>query len=554
MRAPRALGAIVLVTALALSPILLAGYLCFDDFQHILENPNLQSTSVGGLLAFWTRPYFALYIPLTYSLWWLLSAPVHLLGATLQQSAWVFHGLNLLLHLGNTVLVFWLVRTLLERRLPSQPATSDERVQTLSLAAALLFALHPVQVESVAWIAECKGDLSTLLGLLGLLAYYRSPRRYPTAVLFVAAMLAKPSALVFPGVLLIVNRVLLRRSGKTSAAFPALLWLLLLPLALLTRRLQPEINIDFVPSVGQRLLVASDALTFYLRKLVVPASLALDYGRSPRVVLTAAHAGAWRALGPAIVALTALAVSAHALARPPARPWRAFVTCGLSVFVLALAPVLGLIPFEFQDFSTVADHYMLVSMLGAALMLVGVLVRAAEASRTRAVLAGVVVLLVGLGVASFRQAGRWRSTETLFSHTLLVNPRSYLAHYSIAVELTRSGRQDEGMAEDAAALAINPDYLHAQVALGAALIQKRNFQAAVDHYVSALARNPSPLGKRGPLVASLHNNLGIALYLLGRRGEATQQFQTAVAIDPQSALARANVARAVREDGGPPAR
>jgi len=531
--------------ALALSPVLLAGYLCFDDPQHILENPHLQSASPAGLVALWTRPYFGLYIPLTYSLWWLLAAGVHLVGASLEHGAWLFHAVNLALHLGNTTLTFLLVRALLYRCQASQTKLGGARGQGLALAAALLFGLHPVQVEAVAWIAECKGDLAAFLGLLGTWWYYRSSTRRATALLFVLAMLAKPSAVVFPGLLLVIDRIVLGRSLKAGVAFPVLLWLLMLPLAVLTSSLQPTVNIEFVPSLGQRLYVGADALTFYLGKLLAPASLALDYGRSPRTVLAEAHLAGWRMAVPIVVALAGLAVIIQALARPrPARLWYALLSAGFSVFALALTPVLGFIPFEFQDFTTVADHYLLVPMVGAGLMLAGVLARALEARRERTVAVAVVVLCAALGGASFIQARRWRSTETLFGHTLAVNPRSYLAHYSIAVDLLRSGRLDDSIAEDEQAIAIDPDYLPAQVALGAARIHQGRFQDAVEHYTAVLAANPSTRGKRGPQVASMHNNLGMALYQVGRAAEGSEHFRMAVDLDPQNAVARANLAKA----------
>jgi protein O-mannosyl-transferase len=537
------LAVIAVSTMIAFSPVLLAGYIRFDDHRHILENPNLQPTSLAGLGAFWSSSYFGLYIPVTYSVWWVLGAGAHVFGATLAQSAWLFHALNLAMHLGSGVMVFWLVRTLLERTDPESANPGQQRF--IALVAALLFALHPVQVESVAWIAECKGVLATLLGLGGMLCYYRSTRKTLAAVLFVAAMLAKPSALVFPGILVLINRVVLGENWKTSVVAPSLLGLLLVPFALATKVLQPDLNMEFVPTLGQRLLVAADALTFYARKVLVPWSLALDYGRSPRVIL--GHLQGWQVALSAVVAFAGVAVAAVASLRPRApRVWVGFVSCGVCVIGLALAPVLGLVPFEFQDFSTVADHYLYLPMLGASLIAVGVLVRLQQARFVRAATVAVLVLLAG---ASFAQATRWRSNATVFAHTLTVNPTSYLAHYSLAAELIDTGRLEQGITEDLRALAINPDYLHAQVALGVAWIQKGNFQNAIEHYASVLAKNPSIAGKRAPLVASMHNNLGMALHQVGRHAEGTQQFREAVAADPQSLSGHSNLASAAFNEG-----
>lgn len=541
----RALTILVAFAAFAFSPVLAAAYLRLDDYRHILENPDLQSTSLSSLARFWTNPYFGLYIPVTYSMWWLLAAIAHTLGLLLKQSAWLFHALNLVLHLANSGLVFLVVQKLLRRCRPDGAELDERSMVTVSLIAGLFFALHPVQVETVAWISECKGELSLLLGLLGIWSYYRPTKRYVTAILLVAAMLAKPSSIVFPGILLLTNRILLGQSLKASAAMPALLWTLLLPLAIVTKHLQPDSNMDFVPGFAQRLFVAFDALGFYAAKLIVPFPLALDYGRSPTYVL--AHVEAWRIILSTVVVLWLLGPAVYAMVRrQPGHGWFSFVACGSSVFALALVPILGFVPFEFQDFSTVADHYMYIAIFGGALAVAGLLCRFRQARKVAAIAS--VVLLV-LAALSFRQATAWRSTETLFEHTLEVNPQSYLAHYSIAAELMDRGRLDLGIAHNLKSLEINPDYLYAEMALGVGWIRKGELQKAIDHYTRVLAHNPSSVGKRAALMGSIHNNLGTALHQVGRHAEGTQQFRKAVAVDPGSVSGYLNLASAAFNEG-----
>jgi hypothetical protein len=538
----RLLAILVVLTALALSPVLFAGFIRLDDYRHILENSQLQKAVPANLAAFWTKPYFGLYIPITYSLWWVVSWIGRAFG-TLQQTAWLFHALNLACHLVNATLVFFVVHTLLDRDRQKQSGRS----RMIALLSALFFALHPVQVETVAWISEFKGELSTTFGLLGIWHHYRRSKRTLTAALFVAAMLAKPSAIVFPGILLLTDRILLGRSLKQSAAMPALLGLLLLPLVVVTKYLQPDINLDFLPTVPQRLLVATDALAFYVCKLMAPFPLALDYGRSPHYVLS--HVHGWQMVLSALLLLFGVGVVVHALARP--RPsaqeagWYSLLSCGWSIFALSVVPVLGLVPFEFQDISTVADHYVYVAMFGASLMVAGFLVRFRASARAVGV---AVVALAVLGGLTFRQARLWRSTETLFGHTLTVNRRSYLAHYSIATELMDTGRLDRGIQENQESLAINPDYLYAEVALGVAWIRKGNYQAAVEHYEAALAKQPNHAGKRATLVSSIHNNLGMALHQVGRDAEGTEQFRMAVKIDPESVNGHLNLGNAAFND------
>jgi Flp pilus assembly protein TadD len=525
---------LILVAALVFSPVLTAGYLRLDDYTHILDNPTLAHPSASGLAAIWSKAYFGLYIPVTYSVWWLYAAAVGAFRA-LPDSAPLFHALNLALHAGNVVLVYGLLRTLLR----PFPATCDEaQARRVALLAALLFAVHPAQVESVSWISELKGLLATTFGLLGIGSYYRSSHKALTAACFLAAMLAKPLAIVLPGVLVLVDRILLGKSWKESAPDALFFWVPLLPLAVLTKHLQPDLNLAWVPSVPGRLLVAADAFSFYLGKLVVPVGLALDYGRSPDFVLH--QVPVWRhALAVLLLAAAALPVG-HALGKPPDRasPWRAFVLCGWAIACLALVPVLGLVPFEFQDLTTVADHYLYLPLLGGSLVLAGVLLRQRVALRAQGVTVGV---LAAFAVLSFVQATRWQSTESLFRHTLRINPRSYVAHYSRAAELLAAGRTEEGIAQARACLAKNPSYLPAQVALGTAWLRQGQFQTVADYYRSVLAEAPPAAGKRAPLVSSLHNHLGLALARLGHGREAIEHFAQAVAIDPRSLTGHFNL-------------
>jgi hypothetical protein len=546
-RQPRdawALVAVVSLTALALSPVLVADYIGLDDIEHIINNPGLQRPSGSGLLGFWTKSYFSLYIPITYSLWWLFASIAHLWG-TLRQTAWLFHAANLFLHLANTCLVFLTIRTLLQACLRKQSSLNATRLSSISMLSALFFALHPVQVETVAWISECKGALSLLFVLLGIRNYYSRHKKYVTVIFFVLAMLSKPAAIVAPGILLLIDRILLGRNLKESAMIPLATCLLLLPVVAMTKHLQPDLNIDFVPTYSQRIYIAMDALGFYVSKILVPVSLALDYGRSPQYVL--AHVYGWRLGLSILVLLGALAIPTEAVFRLRQRSvWYSFVACGWSVFVLALLPALGLIPFTFQDFTTVADHYAYVAVFGAAFVLVGVLIRFHAARKSLGITVALLILLAGL---TFKQATRWRSTDTLFTHTFEVNPQSYLGHFSIACDLFDRGRLDEGIAQTRKALEINPDYLSAQLSIGVAWIKKGEIKTAIDYYSLALAKDSSSAGKHASLLAAIHNNLGMALEQVGRRAEGAQHFQKAVEVDPQSFKGYWNLGDAAFMDG-----
>jgi tetratricopeptide (TPR) repeat protein len=533
--APRMLGALALLlalTAVVFSPVLLADFIRLDDHSHLFNNPHLHRRSLDGLLSFWSKPFFNLYIPITYSAWWLLT----MVGGLSRQSAWLFHALNLTIHLVNAGLVFLLLRTLM--RVRQEPASQG--TDKVALLAAFVFALHPVQVESVAWVSELKGVLSMMFGLLGLLSYFRSEKRVMPGVFFLAAMLAKPSAIVFPGVAFLLNRVLLGKSLRPSALMPAIYGVLLLPFVFWTKALQPDLNLDFVPTFWQRLVVAADAFAFYLRKVLLPYPLVVDYGRSPKSILD--QLPVWQIALSALLLLAGLALLVKALLRPrrsPTEAWPSLVLCGWSIFLLSIAPVLGLIPFGFQQFSTVADHYLYVPLLGISLVVAGLLLRLRGSVHAPRVVMAVVALFAGL---SFVQARHWRSTETLFTRTLQTNPRSYLGAFSIGDEYLRGERRPEiSLPWFQKSLAINPDYLEPQISLGMAWVQTGNIDAAIDHYNAVIARNPSTVGTRARSVASLHNNLGMLLLQAGREDEAIEHFRTAIQIHPRSLNAHLNL-------------
>jgi len=530
---------LVPVTALALAPVLFASFIRLDDYSHLFENPQLRRMSVSGLTALWAKSYFNLYIPVTYSVWWALMMVGSLFGE-LQKSPWIFHSFNLAIHLANVTVAFFVVQTLIRIGRRHTRAKDDVIDNGIALVSALFFALHPVQVESVAWVSELKGELAALFGLLGLLWHLRSNKRALTAVFFTAAMLSKPSAIVFPGIVFVIDRILFQKNLAKSAIAPALYGVPLLILAIVTKHLQPDSEQDFIPTLAQRLVVASDAISFYVSKVLVPFPLAVDYGRTPELVL-GTLSPLW--LGYSIL-LSAAGVTAvlWVLFRPSpsarVEPWLSLVSCGWAIFIVSILPVLGLIPFGFQNFSTVADHYLYVPLLGASVIVAGVLVRFRTSSLSRYIAAAPLLVFTALSV---QQAWLWRSTETLFAYTLKINPKSYLGSFCIGDELMRSGRLDEAIEWLEKSHTIKPDYLTATLTLGMAFTHSGEPGKAVDLYNATLGTNPSIVGARAKSVASIHNNLGMLLLQAGLTEAGVEHIKQAVAIFPRGVNAHLNL-------------
>jgi Flp pilus assembly protein TadD len=519
---------VLLATILLYLPLANHAFVKWDDFDTLAENPHVRDPSGAAVLHYWREPFMGLYVPLTYTAWIGVATVQEAFGVvdpTFGVSPRGFHLLSLALHALAAVAVFGLLV-----RLTRAPAAAA--------AGALLFAVHPVQVEAVAWASGAKDVLSGALGILALLAYViaaeRSIRRARqgsapvftlATVLYLLALLAKPNAVVLAllaGILDagIVGRPL-RRVLPTAGAWLALA----VPVALVTRSAQAGAGMLPDVALWQRPLVAADALLFYARKLVWPLGLAPDYGRTPEVSASRPEfLFAW---------LLPLALGLLAWRLRRTRPW---IAVGAAIFVAALAPVLGLLPFTFQTYSTVADHYLYLAMLGPALVLAFELARLRSAARPVA-RGACAVGLVLLAIATTAQIRVWRSTETLFRHVVAVNPASYQGHLGLAWVAEGAGRPDEAVSHYQAALAARDDLATAPAArtnLGNLLLRSGRHEEGLRELRRAAAAAPGE--------GDIQGALGAALLALGKRSEAARHLREAVRIEPGTSAYANNLA------------
>ncbi len=430
----------------------------------------------------------------------------------------VFHIASILLHAANATLVFLLLRRLVGAAIPA-------------LVGAALFAVHPLQVESVAWVSETRGLLATLLGLTALLQYlaWRNaprPRQYlVAATYFVLAMLAKPSAAAVPLMAMVIDGVWYRRPWRASlyAMSP---WLLAAAVVIfITRWQQPSSSILHAPPLWQRPFVAGDALAFYLGKLVLPWRLGFDYGRRPDVVLS--QMWTWLAWLVPLQIVVAIFFSTR----------RAAWTTAALLALVAILPQLGFVPFIFQETSTVADRYMYLPMVGVALA--AALAIEAFASLEALSIAGVVLGVLAAQTVS--QCAVWRDDVSLYTHGLAVNPGSYVAHYGLGNAYQRDGRNVAAEAEYRLALDLNPHYAWALNALGVSLAGAGQTTEAIAAYRKAIASNPS--------LAETHVNLANAYWQSGQKEKAFDEYREALRLDDRSANAHCNYGDALIESG-----
>lgn len=554
----------------------------WDEATHITGNQYYDPVTLPNVLYFWRHDYFGMYIPVTYTAWALIArfartVPVE--GGGLALNPHLFHAANLLVHLLNVLLVYALLR-----RLVGRPWAAG--------AGALLFALHPLQVEPVAWVAGMKDLLSAFFSLLALWLYLvhgsaRRPAYLLATVAYLLALLAKPSGVVVPLMAFALDRWVLGRPRRESLRALAPWLALALPLAIVAGREQDAEQAAFIPAAWLRPFVAGDALAFYLGKLLWPVGLCADYGRTPERVL----GSAWGYL--TWMAPAALAV----LLWWQRRRLPVLVGAGVA-FAAGLLPVLGLVPFAFQRHSTVADRYAYLALLAPALVLAWALSRA----RTAVGPALTVLALCLLAGASAFQTLPWYGDETLWPATLARNPESWTAHHNLALTLQRQGKEEDARAHYGAALRLRPDapetlvnlgylaelrgdaagarahydeairhqpdYPAARVNLAALLTRLGQYEEAISHCRHALRVQPDftdahlnlavALDARGessaaiphaqaaarlqPRNAKIHYTLGNVLLNAGREAEAVHSFRRALALRPEYTEARVNLA------------
>jgi hypothetical protein len=391
---------------------------------------------------------------------------------------------------------------------------------------AAVFAVHPVMVEPVAWASSLYTVLSGMFSLAAiwqaLFVLKAAKRRWLHVMLatiaFVLAMLAKPSAVVVPILVLLLDVLLVRREWRRAWIMPAAWLVLAIPIMVIANRAQPAEFVADVP-LWQRPIIAGDAVTFYLGRVLVPLRLAADYGRFPQKVMSSAVVY--------LSALVPIVLLAWVWRGGRSRPW---LLAALLVFIAAMGTYLGFKKFDFQYYSTVADRYLYLSMLGVAMAI-------AFAARNRAAMVVIGAIVFVFAIRSFIQTSVWRDTNALFEHTLRVNPGSVVAHNTLGYLAARHDDRATAAMHYRAALATRPQDNTAHFNLGNLLLAQGQFEAAIAHYRVAAE------SARGERRAAIETNLGTALVNLGRFDEAEAAYLDALAADPDSQLAQQNLAR-----------
>lgn len=517
----------------------------FDDPDYVSDNQQVASGLNAQSIGWAFRPQAANWIPLT---WLSLMFDAELFGV----DARAYHRTNLLLHVANALLLFAILC-----RWTSAPG--------LSAFVAALFAVHPLHVESVVWVAERKDVLSTLFGLLALAAYGRYARTlavrwYVAALLaFALSLMAKQMLVTLPFLLLLLDDWPLERTSGThdttaasgaAAATAAATgkrclscgWtrliaekipflLLSLAASMITFLVQQQGGaVQSFAHYPLTMRIANAAVVYllYLEKAFWPVELAVYYPYPPGGVSVV------------VAILAALLLIAITLAVLWYRARHRYLLVGWFWYLGTLVPVIGLVQVGGQR---MADRYTYVPLIGIFLGLTWLVWSLVPAGwwRRRMLPALAILLLAGLSGLAWRQTATWRNSITLYEHALATVRPSVILHSNFAAALLDAQQYEQASLHCREATRLKPRFAAAHSIHGRVLIAQQRYDEAIGQFRQLLQIDPD--------YPEAHNNLGVALEGLGRIAEAEQQYRKELTTNPEHAVAHFNLGNTLLAQG-----
>ncbi len=483
----------------------------YDDNDYVTENLHVRDglTASGAAWAFESTQY-ANWFPLT---WLSHMLDVELYGLDSGRH----HLTSVAIHAISTLLLFALLRKITGDRWPSA-------------FVAFIFGLHPLHVESVAWIAERKDVLCGLFYILALWAYVLyverpGALRYAiTIVLFACGIMAKPMIVTFPFVALLLDFWPLRRFSKKTVIEKIPLFALSAASAAIAYIVQQKGGaVNTLTEIPLTLRIENAAIAYvtYIFQFFWPTRLAAFYPFPPVM-----PAWEWIAAFFALVAVTIAALRS------------ALFAVGWLWYLITLVPVIGLVKIGLQSH---ADRYTYIPLVGLSIAIAwGAL---ALVSRYKWLRIPIAIWACALCAVTFVQASTWRNSMTLFEHAIAVTDGNYIAHNNLGVALRKAGRRPDALVHFQEALRLRPEYSDAQTNVGEALLVAGRLNDALPHITAALRINPH--------LAEAHVNLGSIRNKQGRPDLAEVEYRTALDLKPSSAEANDGLAVVLYETNRP---
>ena len=530
------------LTLVVYGQVVVFDFVDWDDPKYVTENDHVRAgLTIEGLYWAVKSDHISTWQPMTW-LSFMLDSQIYGLNPA------GFHLTNLLLHLANTLLLYGLLQRM-------------TRATWRSAMVAALFSVHPLHVESVAWVTERKDVLSTMFGMLSIWAYVTYARggglgRYLlTAALLALSLMAKPMLMTLPVVLLLLDYWPLERIRSVGTHQPTalagkqftLIYLMIEKIPLLGLSVVSGIISSIVQRSGDalastdavpmfmRMVNALCAYAWYLVKMVWPSDLSILYLHP-----SAPGGTAWtrsQVIGAAflLLAISALVIRARHLR---------YAVVGWCWYLITLLPVIGLVQFGSH---AMADRFTYVPLIGIFVIISwaswDLVARWQLGPRLRGVNTALVAagVLVGLMACSWCQARFWRNSETLYRHALEITPHNPTIHLNLGNVLASRDNLDEAVKHYRHALEVDGTLAKAQYGWGNALLRQNNHEAAIRHYRQALQIDSG--------FKDVHSNLGSALAMSGQISAALQNFHEAVRLNPDDAEANFNLGQCLQITG-----
>ncbi len=503
-------------------------FISYDTPEYVYENKYVaQGLSAEGIKWALTTTYMSNWHPLS----WLS----HMLDVTLfGLEPGSHHLMNVFIHLLNTFLLYIIFLRM-----------TGKQLQSATVAA--LFALHPLHVQSVVWVAERKDLLSTMFFMLTVIAYLNylknhSLKWYLSVILiYILGLACKPMIVTLPFVLWLLDYWPLKRYGfklntpgrKVAAySFGDKMPLLMLSAASSVITIVAQQSGGAMASLGEiglkaRLVNAVFGYTMYLRKIIWPDNIAIVYPYPE-------HLSSWAIVYSCVCILGTSMLSFWSIKK---RPWLAV---GWLWFVGTLVPVIGIVQVGMQS---MADRYTYIPAIGIFVMVSWGMIAVMEehSFNNKWMFALLIMLLFVYSSVTWKQIGYWRNSETLFRHTIDVTEKNYIAHNNLGYELLEKGDLDNAIRHLSRAIEIKPEFEVAHLNLGIAFSKTGNIEKAKEQYKIAIQMKPD--------YPEAYSNLGNVYYREGKYREAVTLYTRALGLKPDFVEAYNNMAAAMIQLG-----
>ncbi len=532
---------LLLATVLAFEQVRFNDFVAYDDDQYVTDNPHVsEGLTVQNIGWAFTTPHASNWHPLT----WIS----HMLDCQLFGMNATWHHLhNLLLHLVNVLLLFELMRRM-----------TGAIWRSAFVAAA--FALHPMHVESVAWVSERKDVLSTLFWLLTTAAYLKYVKRpristyLPVIILLALGLMAKPMLVTLPLTLLLLDYWPLGRMQTRKSKLDGKEKLKQLPLKTLIAEKVPLLIVSLISCVityvvqhkgGAMLLtekgvaplnirIANAFVSYiaYIVKLFWPRNLAVLYP------FPSAGLALYKPIAACVILILVTIVVIRIASRKP------YLLTGWLWYVITLIPVIGIIHVGFQAY---ADRYTYLPYTGLFIIIAWAATDMfGRIKHPKGILSGLAVVLFAAMIMTTRcQVEHWKDSKTLFQNTLNVTRNNYIVYHNMGIEFAAEGKSDQAMEHYRKALQANPTYVKSLNNLGNEYKSLGKLDEAVDYYRQATEIDPT--------YAKAHYNLGVALGMLGNPTQAIISYRRALQIYPDNANFHNGLGEALASKGSPEA-